>query len=294
MAPPKTQKRWIIAPTPNLSPDGPIALGNVVASVESADMPLFVAAHHHDHNPALLPPSSITTTDARDWTLDAQRTTSARVGVWATFCQAVVGIGGDGNYGWARDVGQHWKVDVMRTRTFAPPAEFVEAAVRERAVRGYITGNMFRRKVYMVTGVKIASGARGFTSYVRERSFDARVGVDGTSMGVPVAAGPQVEASEDGRTRVGFRDADDFVFAFSLREIRVKRAGGVKKQRQFKDGDFMSKDGFKKEESTATEEGIEIIGLTEYDAGGDEWDLEEIDAMEEENGEECICIKSED
>ncbi|OMP83011.1 hypothetical protein BK809_0001203 [Diplodia seriata] len=286
MAPPKQQKRWILAPTRDLPPSGPIALGAIVTSAKRADQPL--------HTPSLadLPPSAITTHDTYDWTLDHQRTATGRVGLWTSFCQSL-GVG-DAGISWTHGARERWEVRRMRTRTLAAaPAEFVEAAARAEAVRAYVARNRFRRRVYMVTGVKTAAGARGFVEDVRERGVDARVGVDATPFGVPVAAGPRAEGGRAAETRVGFGGAEEFVFAFCLREVRVKRSGEVR-QKGFRDGDFMGVDELRREERSVEQVGVEVVGLAERDAGGDDLDSDEVEAVEEENGEECVCVKLED
>ncbi|KKY26976.1 hypothetical protein UCDDS831_g01025 [Diplodia seriata] len=106
MAPPKQQKRWILAPTRDLPPSGPIALGAIVTSAKRADQPL--------HTPSLagLPPSAITTHDAHDWTLDHQRTATGRVGLWTSFCQSLVGVGGDAGISWTTGARERWEVGV--------------------------------------------------------------------------------------------------------------------------------------------------------------------------------------
>ncbi|KAL1628307.1 hypothetical protein SLS54_001880 [Diplodia seriata] len=268
---------------------GPIALGAIVTSAKRADQPL--------HTPSLadLPPSAITTHDAHDWTLDHQRTATGRVGLWTSFCQSLLGgVGADAGISWTNGACERWEVRRMRTRTLAAaPTEFVEGAAGAAAVRAYVARNRFRRRVYMVTGVKTAAGARGFAESVRERGVDARVGVDATPFGVPVAAGPRAEGGRAAETRVGFGGAEEFVFAFCLREVRVKRSGEVR-QRGFRDGDFMGVDELRREERSVEQVGVEVVGLAERDAGGDDLDLEEVEAVEEENGEECVCVKPED
>lgn len=241
-------------------------------------------------NTPLVPAEAISTHNAQNWTLHNGRAKGGRVGIWASFCQLLVGAGGDANIGWARGINQQWSVRNMRTCTFHPSTAFIEAEVQKDEVSKFILRTKFRQKVYMITGVKIVTGAKGFTAYMQKRSFDGSLGVDGTPWGVPVGAGPQFEVRGSSGTTVGFEDADDFVFAFQLREIKVKKTGKVE-HKQFWDGDFFGFDDPSKEQHVQDNQAVECLGLSDVDAGGDDFDLEEMEAVEEENGEECICVK---
>lgn len=173
-----------------------------------------------------------------------------------------------------------------------PSQSFIEAPVHSERVQEYVLMNKFRQRIYVITEIKIAIGARVFTSYMQERSFDASPSVDATVRSVPIATGPQFETKGGNNTAVEFEDADDFVFVFSMRQIKVKKTGEVKLE-NFKDGDFFRLGDPTRKLHVSDQDQFHAVGLADDDAGGGEFGLEEMDAIEDKNGERCICIKLE-
>lgn len=117
------------------------------------------------------------------------------------------------------------------TETFTPTQDFVQACIdTSEAARDYVKHSRFRKHLYMVTSVKVAKGASVKTLVTKCRGTEAGVVVDGTLVGgAPVSVGPSF-GSGWGRSEGGsFEDASsDFVFAFGLHRVVVKKAGGIK------------------------------------------------------------------
>jgi hypothetical protein len=182
--------------------------------------------------------------------------------------------------------------------TFLPDLLWIEQCVARGEVKSYIIGNRFREKVYMVTGIMVASSSRSFRSSLEERRLYIHAGIDLSAWtGVPVALGPEVEwTKKESTTESGEREGD-FVFAFRVREIRVKRKGGVKTHKIYDKGALFSTEK-KAEKNMTNEDELEVEGLSE-EADGEEFGLEVKDAMQaadnaELESEECSVVLPEE
>ncbi|KAF2492478.1 hypothetical protein BU16DRAFT_564930 [Lophium mytilinum] len=282
---------YFLAPTRTCPPEGPIRLGSIISSPSLPDEPINTM-------PLPLEASAIHTHNQTNWTSCHAKTKSGRIGVWGSFLQFVVGAGGDVSVGWKNEDSQLLMAKNMCTRYFVPSQEYVRATVMEDSVREYIINNKFRERLFMITGVMIASGASGLNSYMRDNGIYAHVGVDATiPCGVPFAGGPKFEGHQTTKTDVAFEGADDFVFAFRLRHIKVKKTGEVS-HKQYNKGALYDLDGYKAMyEKRAQEElelGFEVEGLAEDDATGGEFGLDGEELMDEGTGEECLCVVPED
>lgn len=121
---------------------------------------------------------------------------------------------------------------------------------------------MFREKKYMITGVMIASATTSFREILGERGIYIHAGVDAPAWnGVPFSAGPEGKWKRKNATTESSVRIEDFLFAFRVREFRVKRKGGVKAHKMYDKGALFNTDlkGVTKEEVD-----LELIGL-----GGD-------------------------
>jgi len=114
------------------------------------------------------------------------------------------------------------------TETFTPTQDFVQACIdASEAARDYVKHSRFRKHLYMVTSVKVAKGASVKTMVTKSRGGEVGVAVDGTwAGGAPVSVGPSVGRGWGGSEGGSFEDASsDFVFAFGLHRVVVKKAG---------------------------------------------------------------------
>jgi hypothetical protein len=119
------------------------------------------------------------------------------------------------------------------------------------------------KRVYMVTGLKIAAGFSTSTSKDFQHGPVLKVGVDATAFGVPAEAGPEIELSTtNARTVSQGRSLNKIVFAYRVVKIRQKRDGQAKWKHM--DG---GKYSLEEEDSDEEDEPWELETLDESNVG---------------------------
>lgn len=220
---------------------------------------------------------------------------SGHIGIWTSFLQVLVGASIDAGVSWKNSGLQSYTAKSMKWYEFRPSLHYIRTAVADEEVDEFIRENKFREKIYMVTGVMIASGASGVIRSMRERGLYAHAGVDGTLFSggaAPVALGPEGDVKWGRQEATSFEDADDFVFAFRLRQIKVKKSGEITSKAKVDGALFGLEDGEKLLRQRAADEGkigVLVDGLAEEDASGVDFRLEDVDAVDLE-GEACSCV----
>jgi len=127
----------------------------------------------------------------------------------------------------------------MDTTLFIPTEDYVNRCIDNTGVRRFLETSHYRKPVYIITGVKIVSGAQGATT--SSRAVEGVVGaqVDGTVLSggmVPVGGGPEVRRGKETKNAVSWEGSTDFVFAFKVSEVRVGKSGEVKRERDYTKG----------------------------------------------------------
>jgi hypothetical protein len=182
----------------------------------------------------------------------------------------------------------------MTTISFHPSEAFLADAIAHEDVKTYITAHLFREKVYMITRVMIAASTTVIRECIEAKGLFIHAGVDATSWaGVPISVGPEGKWKRQTNTaETGLRQ-EEFVFAYRLREIKVRRKGGVKAHRLYDKGALFSTE---REPAVDSEEEIHLVGLGDGDVDGDELGLD-VKQVEQEcdNGvDTMLCILAED
>lgn len=130
---------------------------------------------------------------------------------------------------------------------------------------------------------------------MRERGLYAHAGVEGTLFSggaAPFALGPEGEFKWGGKESTSFEDADDFVFAFRLRQIKIKKSGEITSKTKIDGALFGLQDGEKLLSQRAVEESktcVFVEGLADEDTSGVDFRLEDVDAVDLE-GQACFCV----
>jgi hypothetical protein len=292
MAPSEQRPRlcYFLTPTRTCPPEGHICLGSIIASPSLVDEPISTRP------PPPLDPDSVTTHTERQWKRTVTTAAnSGQVGIWTSFLQVFVGASIDAGVAWRNDASQSYSAKSMKWSEFRPSLQYIKTAVADEDVDEFVRANKFREKIYMVTGIMVASGASGVIHSMRERGIYAHAGVDGTLFGggtAPFALGPEGEYNWGGKESTSFKDSDDFVFAFRLRQIKVKKSGQITSKAKVEGALFGLEDGEQLLRQRALEEekiGVLVEGLADEDTSGSDFRMEDVDAVDAE-GQACLCV----
>ena len=157
-------------------------------------------------------------------------------------------------------------------------------------VKRYIERSKIRKPVYIISGLKIVRGGKIKSSKTRGHGGTLSVGIDGTALAAPVEVGPEFEVQRAKGEDVEWGGSDDFVFAYRLSRIKVKRKTGEVKEEKYVKGALYElkpdEDGNTiQEESPIFEfeklEGDEVI------AG--EFEEELVHVQDDDEGD-CVCV----
>ena len=206
---------WFLPRTRDRPVISAIRLGDIVESPWSPEEAL------NDEPPPAIKPELLRRQTEESWSWTKETELSHGGGIFASFLQ-VLGIGGDVEGTRANKHLDLYEVDCMVTEEFLPDKQYLKQCIEDAGVRDMFVGPCRKSKVYMVTGLKIAYGATKAAEMMKEHGVSARIGVDASSLGAPVALGPQGHWS----SRVAeslTADKSDFVFAFKLRRLKFKK-----------------------------------------------------------------------
>jgi hypothetical protein len=157
------------------------------------------------------------------------RSQHGEIGLWAAFLTSLSSIGGELAATWTLKNKSAMEFAALETHFFEPDDEFLRKSVdSERKIREYIK-NHPTKSVYMITGIKIARGAKCVSFARQEGGVEAKAGFDGTAaMTIPARGGPKVNVGSSGSEESWFGGSSDFVFAYRLRRIVVTFRGNIK------------------------------------------------------------------
>lgn len=257
--------RYFLAPTRETPPDTFIRLGNIIEQPRFADQPL---------NEVPLPIDKVTVNpEARRAKFSFGDTKTTTIGIWATFLMQILGVGGDVNTQISRGTTETWDCDTIKTISFEPSIAYIKKSVEATAVKQYIQERRHRpwdTKLYMITGIKIAYGAKGTISYARSKGIHLHLGVDATSLGAPMQAGPDIGVEKGRNVTQDIGDKGPFVLAFRMQKIKVSGKGQIRHEGV--DGGMLGVDDSDGEDG---EEQVELVvnGLESADADAEEFGI---------------------
>jgi len=206
---------WFLPRTRDRPVISAIRLGDIIESPWSPEEAL------NDGPPPAIKSGLLRRQTEKSWSWTKETELSRGGGVFASFLQ-VLGIGGDVEGTRSNTHLDLYEVDCMVTEEFLPDKQYLRQCIEDSGVRDMFVGPSRKSKVYMVTGLKIAYGALKAAEMMEERGIRAKIGVDASALGAPVALGPQGHWSSR-VTESLTADKSDFVFVFKLRRLKFKK-----------------------------------------------------------------------
>jgi len=145
----------------------------------------------------------------------------------------------------------------------------------------------------MVTGLKIVRGGKIKSNKARGHGGALSVGVDVTALAAPVEIGPEIEVQTQKGDDVEWGSSDDFVFAYRLGRLKVKKKSAQVKEEEYTKGSLFGLNldqhgnvGAEKEDE------FEVDAFEGDEAVAGEFEDELIGAVDDD--EDCFCVMPED
>ncbi|KAM0350649.1 hypothetical protein ACHAPU_003136 [Fusarium lateritium] len=269
---------YFYAPTWDYPPDGPIKLGNIISSVKKPHLPLNTA-----------PPSGIFGTEKKSVGYTKEKLRSGRFSILTKFL-SVFGLGVDVGAEVERIDEETFAFETLETKQFVPNHAYLQTCVESEAVRRWLEMSRYRKPIYVITGLKVVTGAKANTVKSRTVGGNLALEVDGTVWSggaVPLGGGPGVEGKVGGKQGVKW-EGGNFVFAFRVSKIRVAKTGRVASEMEFSHGAMMDSamDGWTPE---IEEPNLALISVEDPSARDEGFDGEEL--MEDDELVLCAIPK---
>lgn len=202
---------YFVVPNADIPPNGLLQLGSVLASPSDA------CSVVNTEGPVPIPHDEVFRSHLTDYRESRKNEDDQPHSVWASFLQTM-GMGRDS----AKTTNFNLECGLLETIFFQPSLEYLKQTLSSQSVKAFLQEKWFKKPVYIVTGLKVAKDARLLKEY-RSKHGGSVGGVDYTSPGVPVGIGPLSAGWESQSTKMMFGSSSDFVFAFSVKKIKVKQ-----------------------------------------------------------------------
>lgn len=206
------------APNFDINPDSQTAprLGSIFSSLTQLKAPL----NQDDH--LKIPENLLNNNKVDNFNSIKAHNLKADIGVSATAGQGVTGSA-DLFYAFARDKQNVYHCETLETVEFEPDKAFVSDSITaSQRVQTFISNSLFgRKRVYMITGLKIATGFSMSSSKATQHSPSLKVALGFGALGVPAEAGPELGLSVGSARTVEQGQAFNKI-VFAYRVIRIK------------------------------------------------------------------------
>lgn len=166
-----------------------------------------------------------------------------------------------------------WHFDSLKSTQISPTLDYVQDSMEHGEVPAYLKKFHWDKRVFIVTGVTIAEGARMVKHDLQSDGVYASAKVDLSGAGLSTVGGAVGHESKDSSTEeVG--GTSNFVLAYSLNEVFYRKIT----HGPFRKGEVQSvqKDGIKESKDDASEiDGVLVDDVDEKPYQGGDEDVDE-------------------
>ncbi|KAI8712721.1 hypothetical protein NCS52_01370900 [Fusarium sp. LHS14.1] len=255
---------YFYAPTWDYPPGGPIKLGNVITSAKNPHRPLFCSPPPEE--------SDVFKTEKKSVQYTKEKLRRGRFSILTKFL-SVLGLGIDIGAEIDRSDEETFVFDTLETTQFIPTQSYLQTCVEAENVRHFLKLSEYKKPVYIITGLKVVTGAQANT--IKSRSVGGSVGVEVDATvwtAVPIGGGPGVEAEVGNKVSTKWEGSSDFVFGFRVSKVRVgEGTGQVLSEKDHRKGAM-----FEREYTKPKGPELSVLGVEQPDARVEGFDLEEL------------------
>lgn len=209
------------APTFDTDPESDIApkLGSIFRTFDRLTGPL----NQFDY--VSVPESLINRSATPNFNVAANDKLSTSVGVKANIGQAILGSIGI-IYGFSCDKNKTYHCDLLETEEFEPDRQFVSECINSSdPVKQVLKESMpGRRKVYMITGLKIATGFSMSVSKGVQYNPKIEISISALPFGAPVDCGPEADLIVSNSQAISHGSTTNKII-FAFRAVRIRKRG---------------------------------------------------------------------
>ncbi|KAF2683622.1 hypothetical protein K458DRAFT_418596 [Lentithecium fluviatile CBS 122367] len=251
-------------------PTGPIKLGNVLTSLKEPHRPLAT----------IKPDADRTIPTSKNFAkIETENEKSGGFAIMTTFLSGLLGAGADAGFDVEKSSKRAFTFDRLDTTyvdTTDPDSEnaektkyeeYIERCIKAPAVLRYLERKRFRKHVYVITGIKIVSGAKCSTTDSRATEVLAGAQVDGTILSggmVPMGGGPEIHGGRAKKLKISWEGSTEFVLAFKVSKVRVDQSGKVKREEEYLKGAFLE---VKPEKGEPVKLAVDVVKQTSVEEG---------------------------
>ncbi|KAF3763413.1 hypothetical protein M406DRAFT_262729 [Cryphonectria parasitica EP155] len=269
-------KRWILTKSCDYQPGGSLQLGQILAK------PKYPSHALQPAGPLPLPQGLIVEhTSCEDLDVRVNDELAAHFDAWASFYLVSTNTEAVST----RSKSFSWHFDKLDSITMTPSLDYVRAAMGHGDVPASLKKWSFSMRVYMVTGVRIVSGARISRSNEAEARLSGSAQVSLNTGIDPVGAGAGLGSKSSHAESVG--RTSDFVFAYRLNEIRYR---GKITHEPYNGGELSSTEAKGPSRPEIIVDGFEVLGICEDSWKGNARDFDQVTIASHEDLE-CYLSK---
>jgi len=200
--------------------------------------------------------------------IDTTSEMAAMFGVWTKATCLPVGIGTTMENDASSEL--IWRFTSLGSNIMSPPLEYTRNAMKHGDVPEGLKRWGFKKRVYMITGVRTAHGARMEKKESHSSTVQAQLAADGSALSVPVGGGVRVAHSSSATNNVNFEKTTDFVFAYRLNEVNYR---GRVTQKSYTKGETSATGDLPAPEAVQELDGFDIIGVDEEEVDSEDYGL---------------------
>lgn len=130
-----------------------------------------------------------------------------------------------------------FRFEKMHTEEFFPNEDYIKEVLQRSPVAIRMLEKQ-HKNLFVIVGVKTVSGAAVKRAHSRNIGGSFDISIDAALAGSPIPAsvGPSVVSSSGSNESVSFEGSDDFVFAFRVQKLQMKRREEGVRQEDYNKG----------------------------------------------------------
>jgi hypothetical protein len=204
-------KRWILVRGCEYNPDGILSLGQILSSPFDPSNPLLPDSP--------IPMRDIEYSCQQSVNIGSSNSLGGSFGIWADI--NLLPISADVGGGAKVQKCRSWDFERLEGQIAVPRLDDICKILNGEDAMKHLRRSRFnfRKRLYIVTGVRIARGASLDVKGSKSTAAHGKLGLDLTMFGGPANAGPNGDLFKVKMAAYSFQHASDFVYAYRLNEI---------------------------------------------------------------------------